>query len=74
MSNPLFFGHSEHGGEHLHELELSSYPTDVRLCGVDGVKEYLARTKPIRGIITSLFVTCVKPYKGSQQRYYMSVD
>ena len=59
-SNPLFFGHSEHGdeqtktGKHLHELEFPSYPTDVRLCVVDVVKEYLARTKPLRGIITSL--------------------
>ena len=54
-------------GKHLHELEFPSYPTDVRLCVVDAVKEYLARTKPLRGIITSLFVTCVKPYKAASK-------
>ena len=54
-------------GKHLHELEFPSYPTHVRLCVVDAVKEYLARTKPLRGIITSLFVTCVKPYKAASK-------
>ena len=34
-------------GKHLHELEFPSYPTDVGLRGVDAVKEYSARTKPL---------------------------
>ena len=54
-------------GKHLHELEFPSYPTDVRLCVVDAVKEYLARTKHLRSIITSLFVTYVKAYKAASK-------
>ncbi|XP_074612234.1 uncharacterized protein LOC141866599 [Acropora palmata] len=54
-------------GKHLHELEFPAYPTDICLCIVDVMKEYLERTKPLRGDITSLFVTYVKPYKAASK-------
>ena len=54
-------------GKHVHELEFPAYPTDICLCVVDVMKEYLERTKPLRGDITSLFVTHVKPYKAASK-------
>ena len=50
-------------GYHLHELEFPAYILDNDLCPVSVVKEYLARTKPLRGNIRSLFISFVKPYK-----------
>ena len=50
-------------GYHLHELEFPAYTPDNELCPVSVVKEHLARTKPLRGNITSLFISFVKPYK-----------
>ena len=61
-------------GKHVKELEFPTYPTDTCLCVVDGMKEYLERTKPLRGDITSLFVTYAKPYKAACKHYYISVD
>lgn len=54
-------------GKHVHELEFPAYPTDICLCIVDVMKEYLERNKPLRGDITSLFVTYVKPYKAASK-------
>ena len=54
-------------GKHVHELKFPAYPTDTYLCVFDVVKEYLERTKPLRGDITSLFVTYVKPYKAASK-------
>ena len=34
-------------GKHVHELEFPAYPTDICLCIVDVMKEYLERTKPL---------------------------
>ena len=42
-------------GYHLHVLEFPSYTPDNEVCPVSVVKEYLARTKPLCGNITSLF-------------------
>lgn len=36
-------------GYHLHELEFPAYAPDQRLCPVSVVKQYLTRTKPLRG-------------------------
>ena len=40
-------------GKHLHDLEFPAYPTDISLCIVDVMKEYLERiyTKPLRGSV-----------------------
>lgn len=50
-------------GKHLNELEFPAYPTDPRLCTVQVINEYITRTKPLRGTVTVLFITTVKPYK-----------
>lgn len=54
-------------GKHVHELDFAVYPTDICLCVVDVMKEYLERTKPLRGDITNLFVTYVKLYKAASK-------
>ena len=51
----------------MRELEFPAYPADICLCVVDVMKEYLERTKSLRGDITSLFVTHVKPYKAASK-------
>ena len=51
----------------MHDLEFPAYAADICLCVVDVMKEYLERTKPLRGDITSLFVTYVKPYKTASK-------
>ena len=42
---------------------LKAYPADSSLCVVTCLKEYLKRTKPLRGSETKLFISFVKPYK-----------
>ena len=50
-------------GYHLHELEFPAYSPDKKLCPVFTVREYLSRTKPLRGKVTNLFISFVRPYK-----------
>lgn len=50
-------------GYHLHELEFPAYSPDQQLCPVTVVREYLSRTKPLRGQITNLFISFVRPHK-----------
>ena len=42
---------------------LKAYPADSSLCVVTCLKEYLKRTKPLRGPDTELFLSFIKPYK-----------
>lgn len=45
---------------HLHQLEFPAYtPDNYELCPVSVAEEYLAKTKPLHGNITSLFITFV---------------
>lgn len=50
-------------GYHLHELEFPAYSPDKNVCPVFTVREYLSRTKPLRGKVTNLFISFVRPYK-----------
>jgi len=47
-----------------HELEFPAYSPDQRLCPVLVVKQYLTRKKPLRGEITNLFISFVRPYRS----------
>ena len=42
---------------------LKALPTDSSLCVVTYLREYVKRTKPLRGLQTKLFISCIKPYK-----------
>ena len=42
---------------------LKAYPTDKTLCVVSHMKEYLRRTKPLRGDSTKLFISFMNPHK-----------
>ena len=42
---------------------LKAYNTDKTLCVVSHMKEYLRRTKPLRGDSTKLFIRFMKPHK-----------
>ena len=42
---------------------LRAYPADPSLCVCTCLKEYLKRTKPLRGTETKLFLSFTKPYK-----------
>ena len=44
-------------------IMLKAYPAYQTLCVFTHMKEYLHRTKPLRGSETGLFLTLVKPYK-----------
>ena len=44
-------------GKHLQELEFQVFPTDTCICIIDVAKEYLERTSPLPGQVTSLFIT-----------------
>jgi len=60
-------------GYHLHELEFPAYSPDQQLCPVSVVKEYLSRTKPLRGEITTLFISFVRPYRSvSKSNHFRS--
>ena len=51
-------------GYHIHELEFPAYYADLWLCPVSVVKLYLLRKKPLRGEITNLFISFVRPYRS----------
>ena len=42
---------------------LQAYPADSSLCVSTYLKEYLRRTKPLRGSESKLFISFTKPYK-----------
>ena len=44
-------------------IVLKAYPTDQSLCVFSHMKEYLLRTKYLRGSETGVFISLVKPYK-----------
>ena len=44
-------------------IMLKAYPADQKLCVFSHMKEYLTRTRPLRGSVTGVFITLVKPYK-----------
>ena len=50
-------------GYHLHELEFPAYSPDKNLCPFLTVRGYLSQTKPLRGKVTNLFISIVRPYK-----------
>ena len=50
------------GGTKQPVLMLRRYPTDPRLCVVVTLDEYLARTEPLRGAHTRLFLSTQKPH------------
>ena len=57
-------------GKDVHELEFPAYLTYTCLSTII-VKEYIERTKSLRGDITSFFIAYVKPYKAAS-KYTMS--
>ena len=58
-------------GKHVHELEFPAYPTEICLCIVDVMKEYLERTKPLRGDITSLLLPMLSHTKRQAKILYL---
>ena len=50
-------------GYHLQELEFPAYSPDKNLCPVFTVREYLSRTKPLRGKVTNSFISFVRTYR-----------
>ena len=50
-------------GKHLAPLEFVAFPQNSRLCVVSVLKEYLSRTKELRGSENMLLISYQKPYK-----------
>jgi len=50
-------------GYKAHTVVLRAYPANPYHCVCTCLKEYLKRTKPLRGTETKLFVSFTKPYK-----------
>jgi hypothetical protein len=48
-------------GHHLQSLELLQFPQDKKLCVVEHLRLYLARTKDLRGDNTQLLLSFIKP-------------
>ena len=49
-------------GKLVPNLVLRQYSLDKRLCVVDTLKEYVKRTKSLRGDVSDLFISYLKPY------------
>ena len=49
-------------GKHQAPLELLPYPSDINLCVVTHLKEYLKRTEHLRNNNTALFISFQKPH------------
>lgn len=58
-------------GKHVHELEFPAYPTDTCLCVVDVMKEYLERTKPLRGDILVYLLPMLNHTKQQAKTLYL---
>ena len=51
-------------GKHLTPIELLAYPRDESICMVSHLKQYTARTQPIRATYnTKLLISYAKPHK-----------
>ena len=50
---------------------LRAYPANPSLCVCTCLKEYLKRTKPLRGTETKLFVSFTKPHKRVPGRLFL---
>ena len=51
-------------GKHLGEMNFPAYKYNENLCIVKTLEFYLQKTRPLRGTITSLFITSQRPYKA----------
>ena len=49
-------------GKHLAPTDLLAYTSDEKLCVVAAIREYIRRTKDLRGIDPQLFISYQKPY------------
>ena len=49
---------------HIGEIKFHAYPTDLTICPLNCLRQYLEATKQHRGTITSLFITLNKPFKA----------
>ena len=49
---------------HIGEIKFHAYPTDLIICPLNCLRQYLEATKQHRGTITSLFITLNKPFKA----------
>ena len=49
-------------GKHMAPVELLAYTSDEKLCVVAAIREYIRRTKDLRGTETQLFISYQKPY------------
>ena len=50
-------------GYKVPSVVLKAYPDDPSLCVFTHLKEYLKRTKPLRGTEAKLFISFIKPHK-----------
>ena len=48
---------------HIGEIKFHAYPTDLTICPLNCLRQYLEATKQHRGTITTLFITLNKPFK-----------
>lgn len=51
-------------GTHQKPLEFLAYPIDRNLCIVTHLKEYLAKTTPLRNDEKQLLISCIRPHKA----------
>ena len=48
---------------HVGELKFPEFRDNPSICPVNCLRQYLAYTKPLRGVHTKIFLTLTKPYK-----------
>ena len=51
-------------GKHLDPIELIAFESDINLCVVTHLYQYLAKTETLRGPTTQLLISYVKPHKA----------
>ena len=57
-------------GKHLAPIELLAYPRDESICVVSLLKQYIARTQPIRATHdTKLLISYAKPLKPNSSSF-----
>ena len=51
-------------GKHLDPIELTAFESDINLCIVIHLDQYLAKTESLRGSTSQLLISYVKPHKA----------
>ena len=64
MESPTSLAKQSRQGKPIEEFFFPSFPSNTTLCPVNTLTVYLDKTESLRGEVTKLFVSFIKPHKA----------